>query len=56
MTLGLLPSSIINTCDIVPYRFDNVLIRYTGHNDATGYVAGVDLRLAGELVGFGVIT
>ncbi len=36
--------------DIVPYEFDNVLIRYTGRNDATGYVAGVDLRLAGELV------
>lgn len=36
--------------DIVPYEFDNVLIRYTGRNSATGYVAGVDLRLAGELV------
>lgn len=36
--------------DIVPYEFDNVLIRYTGRNNATGYVAGVDLRLAGELV------
>ncbi len=36
--------------DVVPYEFDNVLIRYTGRNNATGYVAGVDLRLAGQLV------
>lgn len=36
--------------DLVPYEFDNVLIRYTGRNSATGYVAGIDLRLSGELV------
>lgn len=36
--------------DLVPYEFDNVLIRYTGRNSSTGYVAGIDLRLSGELV------
>ena len=29
---------------------DNVRIRYSGVNDATGYVAGLDLRLNGEFV------
>lgn len=36
--------------DLVPYEFDNVLIRYFGTNSAKGYAAGVDLRLNGELV------
>ncbi len=36
--------------DLVPYEFDNVLIRYAGRNSSTGYVAGIDLRLSGELV------
>jgi hypothetical protein len=36
--------------DLVPYEFDNVLIRYFGENRATGYVAGVDFRLNGEFV------
>ena len=35
--------------DGVPYEFDNVLIRYFGENSSKGYVAGLDLRLHGEL-------
>ena len=36
--------------DIVSYEIDNVRIRYAGENDATGYVAGLDLRINGEFV------
>ena len=36
--------------DLIPYDVENVRIRYYGDNMATGYVAGVDLRLNGELV------
>ena len=36
--------------DLVPYKYDNVLIRYFGTNSSKGYAAGVDLRLNGELV------
>ena len=32
------------------YTVDNVRVRYSGKNDATGYVAGLDLKLYGELV------
>ena len=31
--------------DLVPYEFDNVLIRYFGENKARGYTAGLELRL-----------
>ncbi len=36
--------------DVVSYDVDNVRIRYSGENDASGYVAGVDMRLNGEFV------
>ncbi len=36
--------------DVISYDLDNVKIRYSGENDATGYVAGIDLRLNGEFV------
>jgi len=36
--------------DLVIYDLDNVRIRYSGENDATGYVAGIDLRVNGEFV------
>lgn len=36
--------------DLVSYEIDNVRIRYSGENDATGYVTGVDFRLNGEFV------
>jgi len=36
--------------DLVPYEYDNVLIRYFGENKAHGYAAGIDFRLHGELV------
>jgi len=36
--------------DLVSYDIENVRIRYSGQNDASGYVAGIDLRLNGEFV------
>lgn len=36
--------------DLVSYEIENVRIRYSGMNDATGYVTGIDLRLNGEFV------
>ncbi len=36
--------------DIVPYDIENVRVRYYGDNLATGYAAGIDLRLHGEIV------
>jgi hypothetical protein len=36
--------------DLVSYELDNVRIRYSGENDATGYATGIDLRLNGEFV------
>jgi hypothetical protein len=36
--------------DLVSYDVDNVKIRYSGENDATGYVTGVDFRLNGNFV------
>jgi len=36
--------------DLVSYDIDNVLIRYSGLNDATGYAAGADFRIYGEFV------
>jgi len=36
--------------DLVSYEIDNVRIRYSGENDATGYVAGIDFRLNGQFV------
>ncbi len=36
--------------NVISYEIDNVRIRYSGENDATGYVAGLDLRVNGEFV------
>lgn len=36
--------------DLVSYEIENVRIRYSGENDASGYAAGIDLRLNGEFV------
>jgi hypothetical protein len=36
--------------NINPYTVDNVKIRYYGENCATGYIAGVDMKLFGEFV------
>ncbi len=36
--------------DLVSYEIENVRIRYSGENDANGYVAGLDFRLNGEFV------
>lgn len=39
-----------NLWDLVSYDVDNVRISYSGKNDATGHVVGLDMRLNGELV------
>jgi hypothetical protein len=36
--------------NLIPYYMDNVRIRYTGKNNATGYSYGIDTRLFGEFV------
>ena len=36
--------------DLVHYDINNVQITYSGENDASGYVVGLDLRLNGEFV------
>jgi len=36
--------------NLISYDIDNVRIRYSGENDATGYVTGIDFRLNGEFV------
>ncbi|MCP9237046.1 carboxypeptidase-like regulatory domain-containing protein [Lewinella sp. JB7] len=36
--------------DLVSYEIENVRIQYSGLNDASGYVAGLDFRLNGEFV------
>ena len=36
--------------DLVSYEVSNVQIRYAGVNNATGYLAGIDFRINGELV------
>lgn len=35
---------------LIPYYMDNVRIRYSGKNNATGYAYGLDTRLFGEFV------
>lgn len=36
--------------DLVSYDIDNVRLRYSGENDASGYAMGLDMRLNGEFV------
>lgn len=36
--------------DLVSYEIENVRIRYSGQNDAEGYIAGIDFRINGEFV------
>ena len=36
--------------DLVSYNVDNVRVIYSGKNDATGYAAGLDMRINGEFV------
>ncbi len=39
-----------NLDQLVSYDIDNVRIRYSGENDASGHVTGLDLRINGEFV------
>ncbi len=36
--------------NIIPYKIDNVRIRYLANNNAHGYAAGIDMRINGEFV------
>ncbi|NJK93637.1 MAG: TonB-dependent receptor [Bacteroidales bacterium] len=36
--------------NLIPYKIDNVRIRYTAQNNAKGYAAGLDMKLYGEFV------
>ncbi|MBO6118473.1 MAG: TonB-dependent receptor [Bacteroidales bacterium] len=36
--------------DLIPYRLDNVRIRYSADNNAVGYAAGIDMKLFGEFI------
>jgi len=36
--------------NLIPYYMDNVRIRYSGKNNASGYAYGIDTRLYGEFV------
>ena len=36
--------------NLIPYRVDNLRIRYDAHNDAVGYATGLSLRFSGEVV------
>ena len=36
--------------DIIPYKVENVRIRYFAQNNAKGYAQGIDMRLNGEFV------
>lgn len=36
--------------NLIPYNVDNMNITYLGRNNATGYAAGLDIKLFGEMV------
>ena len=36
--------------DLIPYKIDNVRIRYTAQNNAKGYATGLDMKLFGEFI------
>jgi hypothetical protein len=36
--------------DLIPYKMDNVRLKYSAKNEATGYAAGIDVKLNGEFV------
>ncbi len=36
--------------NLIPYKVDNVRIKYSGENLASGYVRGIDLKVNGEFV------
>lgn len=36
--------------NLIPYKLDNVRVKYAGENLATGYAKGIDVKLNGEMV------
>jgi hypothetical protein len=39
-----------NLANLIPYNVDNMSITYLGQNNASGYAAGLDVKLFGEMV------
>lgn len=39
-----------NLSNLISYEYDNLKINYSGHNDAKGFTAGLDLKLFGQFV------
>lgn len=39
-----------NLSNLISYEYDNLKINYSGHNDAKGYIAGLDFKLFGQFV------
>ena len=39
-----------NLTNIIPYEVDNLKMVYTGQNEGSGYVAGIDMKLFGQFV------
>ena len=39
-----------NLANLITYEYDNLKVQYSGVNDATGYIMGVDLKLFGQFV------
>jgi hypothetical protein len=36
--------------DLIPYKMENVRLKYTAQNNAVGYAAGMDMKLNGEFI------
>jgi len=39
-----------NLSNIIPYEVDNLKMVYTGRNESSGYVAGIDMKIFGQFV------
>ncbi len=39
-----------NLANIIPYEVDNLKMVYTGRNESSGYVAGIDMKIFGQFV------
>lgn len=39
-----------NLANLIPYELDNLKIAYTGRNESSGYIAGIDFKFFGQFV------
>ena len=39
-----------NLANIIPYEIDNLKLVYSGRNESSGYVAGIDFKVFGQFV------